>query len=398
MNPTPPGRGRNLVLATTASTAGFWAWTVIAPLGARYAEELALTATQASVLVATPVLVGALGRIPVGALTDRYGGRLMFTAILLITAPAVVLVSVAGATGSYVFLVASAFLLGIGGTVFAVGIPFVSAWYEPSRRGFATGVFGTGMAGTALSAFVTPRLVLSVGYTATHLLIAGLLVLMATVVWFGLRESPGWVANTNPLLPKLSAAAGLMVTWQMSFLYAVVFGGFVAFSNYLPTYLRDIYEMDLTAAGTRTAGFALAAVLARPLGGIAADRYGAKPVVMLALGAVAVLAFVVNLRPEGEIPTGLTFLSMAAALGLGTGGVFAWVGVLAPADRVGAVGGLVSAAGGLGGFFPPIIMGATYNAAEKSYAIGLLLLVGTAIVAFVFTAVAVRLRPARRDR
>ncbi|GLB67498.1 MFS transporter [Arthrobacter mangrovi] len=385
MEPRTPGQAGNLALATTASVTAFWAWTIIAPLSARYTDILDLNPTQTSVLVAMPVFVGSLGRIVAGALTDRFGGRKMFTAVLLAAAPAVLLVAMAGMMESYVLLVACAFLLGVAGTVFAVGIPFVSPWYHPSRRGFATGVFGAGMGGTALSAFLTPRLVGWIGYLPTHLLVAALLVGVAALVWFRMREAPDWQPNRNPVVPKLVAAAKLRVTWEMCFLYAIVFGGFVSFSNYLPTYLRDIYAMDPTGAGTRTAGFALAAVIARPIGGVIADKIGSKPVVLLSLAAVAVLAFVVNLRPDGEIPAGLTFLAMAGALGLGTGGVFAWVGTSSPPERVGAVTGIVSAAGGLGGYFPPLIMGATYDAEENSYAIGLLLLVGTALVAFAYT-------------
>jgi MFS transporter, NNP family, nitrate/nitrite transporter len=385
MEPRTPGQARNLALATVASVTAFWAWTIIAPLSARYTEMLDLNPTQTSVLVAMPVFVGSLGRIVAGALTDRFGGRKMFTAVLLATAPAVLLVAMAGMMESYLLLVACAFLLGVAGTVFAVGIPFVSPWYHPSKRGFATGVFGAGMGGTALSAFLTPRLVGWIGYLPTHVLVAALLVAVAALVWFRMREAPDWQPNRNPVIPKLAAAAKLRVTWEMCFLYGIVFGGFVSFSNYLPTYLRDIYAMDPTGAGTRTAGFALAAVIARPIGGIIADKIGSKPVVALSLAAVAVLAFVVNLRPDGEIPAGLTFLAMAGALGLGTGGVFAWVGTSSPPERVGAVTGIVSAAGGLGGYFPPLIMGATYNAEENSYAIGLLLLAGTALVALAYT-------------
>lgn len=384
---TRAGKGFNLTLATLASVVCFWAWTSIAPLGVRYSEAMDLSSAQASVLVAMPVLVGSLGRIPVGVLTDRFGGRIMFTVVLLSTIPALLLVALAGSLGVYGLLVFCALLLGVAGTVFAVGIPFVSNWYEVSRRGFATGVFGAGMGGTALSAFFTPRFVEWFGYLATHLILVALLAITAAAVWFLLGNSPSWVPGTQPFVPQLAAAAKLGVTWQMCFLYGIVFGGFVAFSTYLPTYLRDIYEFDLTEAGTRTAGFAVAAVLVRPIGGTLADRFGPKIVVLVSLASVAALAFTVNLRPDGEIPTGLTFVAMASALGLGAGGVFAWLGRNAPADRVGSVSGIVSAAGGLGGYFPPLIMGATYNAAERSYAIGLLLLAGTAVVAFVYTVI-----------
>src|SRR5690606_9745985 len=148
----------------------------------------------------------------------------------------------AGSRESYGLMLLFGFFLGIGGTTFAVGIPFVNAWFSADQRGFATGVFGAGMGGTALSAFCTPRFVDGFGYGATHLLIAVALVAVALLVWAALRDSPAWAANPDPVVPKLAAALRLPVTWQMSFLYAVAFGGFVAFSTYLPTYLKDVYD------------------------------------------------------------------------------------------------------------------------------------------------------------
>lgn len=387
-----PGAARNLTLATLASVVGFWGWTVIAPLGTRYAHDMGLTAAQTGALVAMPVLVGSLGRVAVGVLTDRFGGRLLLAVVLTVTSPLVLLVALAGALGSFWLMILFGFFLGVAGTVFTAGIPFAAAWYPAQRRGFATGIFGMGMGGTALSAFLTPRLVQWIGYWPTHGLIAVLLVATAVVVLVGMRESPDWTPVRHGTMGKLVEAAKLPVTWQLCFLYAVVFGGFVSFCTYLPTYLRDIYDFDLTAAGTRTAGFALAAVVARPIGGVVADRIGPRPVVLVSLLGVALLAFIVNLQPSGEVPTGLTFVAMAGALGLGTGGVFAWVGQRAPAGMVGAVTGVVSAAGGLGGYIPPLIMGATYNAADRSYAIGLMLLVGTALVALVLALLMGRLR------
>lgn len=386
----PAGRTLNLTLATSASVVAFWAWNSVATLGSFYTQSLHLNPAATGALVAMPVFVGSLGRIIVGTLTDRYGGRVMFSFVLLASILPILLVSVGGLLSSFALVLGAGLVLGVAGTVFAVGIPFVSAWYEPSRRGFATGVFGTGMGGTALAAFLNPRLVAGIGYFPTHLLIGGILAVMAVLVWFLMKESPDWTPNKAPMLPKLLDAAKTPVTWKMCFLYAVVFGGFVSFATYLPTYLRDVYSFDPSGAGARTAGFALAAVLARPVGGVLADRFGSKPVVLAALAGVAVLGWVVQLRPDGEIPAGLTFLAMAAALGLGTGGVFAWVGVLAPAGKVGSISGVVSAAGGLGGYFPPLVMGATYDAATRSYSIGLLLLVGTAMVALGFTSLALR--------
>ncbi len=379
------GQLGQVLLATLASTVGFWAWMSIAPLQKTYATELGLSEGQISLMLATPVLVGALGRVVVGALTDRFGGRKMFTLVLLGAAPAVLLVAFAGTIKSFPLLILAGFYLGVAGTIFAVGIPFSSAWYVPARRGFANGVFGMGMIGTAVSAFFTPRLALAIGFFPTHLLIAGVMVGMAAVVWFFLRDSPAWTPSKQPLVPKVMGALRLAITWQMSFLYAIVFGGFVAFSTYLPKYLTTIYptEVDPVGAGTRTASFAVAAVVARPIGGILADRFGPKVVALVSLAGVAILAYVVGLQPPEGIVTGATFLSMAAFMGLGMGAVFAWIGPSTPKDKVGAVSGVVAAAGGLGGYFPPLVMGATYHADTNSYSLGLWLLLVAATLALV---------------
>lgn len=380
-----PDRTKNLLLALLAFTITFWAWNLVAPLAVQYTAEMGLDSTQASLLIATPVLVGSLGRILTGAFTDRFGGRLMFTILTAASAVPVVLVALAGVWGSYALMLAFGFLLGIAGTTFAIGIPFVNAWYGPSERGFATGLFGAGMGGTALSSFFTPRMVAWFGYVPTHLIIAGALLVVALIVWLFMRDSPVWKPNTAPVMPKLAAASKLAVTWQMAFLYAVTFGGFVAFSTYLPTYLKEVYGYDLADAGARTAGFAIAAVIARPIGGWLSDRIGPATVLSISLGGAAVMAIVIALQPPPELAAGTSFVLMALALGLGTGAVFTWVAQRAPAERVGTVTGIVGAAGGLGGYFPPLVMGATYNAATHSYTVGLALLCLTALVALGFT-------------
>ncbi|OBE98860.1 MFS transporter [Mycolicibacterium elephantis] len=376
----------NLALATWVSAINFWAWNMIGPLSTLYAGDLSLSSAEASMLVATPILVGSLGRIVIGSLTDRFGGRVMFIAISLASIIPVLAVGAAGAAGSYPGLLVCGFFLGIAGTIFAVGIPFANNWYPASRRGFATGVFGMGMVGTALSAFFTPRFVGWFGLFPTHVIIAVALALTAVLCLVAMHDSPTFVPNTDKVLPKLTAAAKLGVTWEMSFLYAVVFGGFVAFSNYLPTYIKTIYHFSAVDAGARTAGFALAAVLARPVGGALADRFAPKYVVLVSFAGTALLAFIAVFQPPPDVWSAATFITLAVFLGVGTGGVFAWVALRSPAQSVGSVTGIVAAAGGLGGYFPPLVMGASYDPVDNDYTIGLLLLVATALVAFAYTA------------
>lgn len=386
------GQGLNLALATWVSTINFWAWNLIGPMSTTYAERLSLSSTEASLLVATPILVGSLGRLVSGPLTDRFGGRTMLIAVTLAAIVPVLAVGIAGTVGSYPLLLVFGLFLGVAGTIFAVGIPFANSWYEPARRGFATGVFGAGMVGTAVSAFFTPRFVKWFGLMTTHIIVAVALAGTAAVAFAVLRNSPAFQPNREPVLPKLVAAAKLGVTWEMSFLYAVVFGGFVAFSNYLPTYIRTIYGFSAVEAGARTAAFALAAVVARPIGGMLSDRIPPKFVVLASLAGTAAMATIAILQPPADLWSAITFTLLAVFLGIGTGGVFAWVARRSPAERVGSVTGIVAAAGGLGGYFPPLVMGATYNAEANNYTVGLMLLVATALVALGYTALRLHAR------
>ncbi len=381
---TGTGRaGAMLGLATVGFLLNFWAWALISPLGAADRDELDLTSFQQALLVAVPVLVGSLGRIPVGALTDRFGARVMFPAVSVVTVLPVLFVGLVA--DSYAALLAGGFLLGIGGTAFAVGVPLVNGWFAPERRGLALGVFGMGTAGTAVSAFTTVRLVGSAGRAAPFVLVAVLLVAYAVVAGALLREAPGRAgAVGQSFLRRTWEAAKLPATVQLSALYALGFGGFVAFSVYLPTHLRNTYGLDQADAAARTAGFVLLAVLARPFGGWLSDRLHPVPVLAASFlatsGLAALAAFELELLPGGTV----AFLGLAAALGTASGAVFALVARLAPADRVGSVTGIVGAAGGLGGFVPPLVMGAVYGR-YGDYTLGLALLAAVALAAAAFT-------------
>jgi NNP family nitrate/nitrite transporter-like MFS transporter len=374
----------NLALATVGFMVNFWAWALLSPLGPGFKERLGLGFAAQSLLVAVPVIVGSVGRIPVGALTDRYGARVMFPLVSLATiAPVLTLAFV---QDSYAAMIVAGFFLGIGGTAFAVGVPHVATWYPPARRGFAIGVFGIGMGGTAISNFTTVKLADTYGPKTPFLLVAAILAGYAILAAVLLRDGPHRQRTTGSPLQRTAEVARLAVTWQLSLLYAVGFGGFVAFSVYLPTYLRTAYELGRNDAAMRTAGFVVLAVIARPIGGWLSDRFHPVPVLVWSFTGVALLAIVAAFQPI-LIPIGtVAFLGMACFLGAASGAVFALVGKLAPADKVGAVTGLVGAAGGLGGFVPPLVMGAVYSA-EQSYAIGLMLLSDVALAAAVYTAV-----------
>ncbi|GAA1595571.1 MFS transporter [Actinoplanes couchii] len=390
---TPRRAGLMLALATIGFAVNFWAWALLSPLATTFQTALDLSPFQQALLVAVPVVVGSVGRIPVGALTDRYGGRIMFPLVSLVTIVPVLYLGLAG-HDALTSLLVGGFFLGIGGTAFAIGVPFVNAWFPPERRGFAVGVFGVGMGGTAISALTTVRLV-DAGSTATPFLItAGVLLAYAAISWLLLRDAPGRPVPTAPLARRLGAVLRLRVTWHASALYAVAFGGYVAFSVYLPAYLKTAYGLTQADAANRMAGFVLLAVVMRPVGGWLSDRFAASRVLAVSLGVV-VLGAVVQAFTPGLAPVGtVAFLAMAAALGAGSGATFALVAQLAPANQVGAVTGVVGAAGGLGGFVPPLVMGAIYGQFQ-SYALGLVLLGVVALAALLLDILSVgRRRPA----
>jgi NNP family nitrate/nitrite transporter-like MFS transporter len=380
-----------LAVATVGFAVNFWAWALLSPLGPRLKDTLHLSAFQQAALVAVPVIVGSLGRIPVGAFTDRFGGRVMFPVISLLTVAPVLFLGLAGHSGLPALLVGG-FFLGIAGTSFAVGVPYVSAWFPPARRGLAVGVFGAGMGGTAISALTTVKLADAHGMAAPFVITAIVLAAYGVLAALVLRDAPNRTLPTQPLGARLRETVRLPITWRASALYAVGFGGYVAFSVYLPTYLKNAYLLTQADAANKMAGFVLLAVAMRPVGGWLSDRMAPGRVLAAAFALVAAGAIVQSATP-GLSPTGTAaFLTMAAALGAASGAVFALVAQQAPANKVGAVTGLVGAAGGLGGFVPPLAMGSIYGGLG-SYAAGLLAL---AVVAVAVLVLSVRAASARR--
>ena len=373
---------RMLALATVGFAVCFWAWALMGPLGPTYADDLGLSSFEQALVVAVPVVVGSLGRIPVGALTDRLGARTMFPAVAALTILPVLFVGIFG--DSYVALLVGGFFLGLGGTAFAVGVPFVNAWYPPERRGLALGIFGMGTVGTAISAFTTVELHDRIGRAAPFILVAVLLAAYAAVARTMLRDAPGRTPAAGSMLARTWATLSRPVTLQLSWLYAIAFGGFVAFSVYLPTYLVNAYDLERSDAALRTAGFIVLAVVMRPTGGWLSDRIGPVPVLVVCYLAGAALAVLAALELE-LLPAGtVAFLGLAAVLGAASGGTFALVAKLVEPPQVGSVTGVVGAAGGLGGFVPPLVMGGIYGS-TGDYSAGLLLLALMSLLTGVFT-------------
>lgn len=375
----------NLALATLGFAVNFWAWALLSPLGPLFRDSGRLgelSEFDVSLLVAVPVVVGSLGRIIVGSLTDKLGGRLMFPLISAITIIPVLFLGFF-ALNSMALILIGGFFLGIAGTIFAVGVPFVNAWFPPSRRGLAVGIFGAGMGGTAISALTTVPL-FNAGEKLPFILAAVALALYAVVAWIFLRDVPGRGIPTGSLVQRLTATSKMPITWQAGILYAVAFGGYVAFSVYLPAYLKTAHDLSPGDAANRMAGFVVVAVLMRPVGGWLADRFGAVPILGMVFSHVAVTAAIAAASPPLEAGGTIAFLVMAAALGAGAGAVFALIAQVTEPGRVGGVTGVVGAAGGLGGFVPPLLMGYIYGRTE-SYSLGLWMLAGTAVLTLLLT-------------
>ncbi len=380
-----------LILATIGFAVNFWAWALISPLGPLFRVQGRLgelTEGDVALMVAVPVVVGSLGRIIVGALTDRYGGRIMFPLISLITIVPVLFLAFF-ALDSYTLILIGGFFLGIAGTAFAVGVPFVNSWFPPAKRGLAIGIFGAGMGGTAISALTTVNLFTNQGEKSPFLITSAVLAIYAVVSWLVLRDAPGRVVPTNSLGARIKSAATQPVTWQAAILYAVSFGGYVAFSVYLPAFLRNSYDLTPADAANRMAGFVLVAVIFRPIGGWLSDKVGAVPVLVTTYNIVAVMAVGAIAEPPVDTFGAMVFLTMAAALGAGSGATFALIAQVADPAKVGGITGLVGAAGGFGGFVPPLLMGYIYGL-TNSYNWGLGLLAATASLTLILTVTVVR--------
>jgi MFS transporter, NNP family, nitrate/nitrite transporter len=374
---------RQLILATVAFTVCFYAWSLLGPLSPDLQDDLGLSDFQSSAMVAVPVLLGSVMRIPLGWIADRYGGRLVF-AVLMAYTP-LPLVALALWHDSLAAMLVLGFLLGFAGASFAIGVPFVNGWYELERQGVALGIYGMGMGGTVLAGLTAPRISDHWGLSGPFWVAAGLVV-VTLGVWLVLarnapRDRP---AGSGPgMFAALSVFGGRGSgrAWALTLFYFLAFGGFVAMFLYLPKLLTGEYDLTKADAGARAAGFALLAVVGRPTGGWLSDRIGATRVLLWSFVAVALLALALAVAYTAMATLTICCLTLAVALGLGMGAVFKLVPEWYP-DRVGSVTGVVGAAGGLGGFFPPLVMGAV-KSATGGYALGFALMALVAVACLV---------------
>ena len=379
------GRVSVLVMSTLGFTLMFAVWLMFGVLGIPIRDEFGLTDVQLAWVVAVAVLNGAIWRLPAGIAADRFGGRRVFIAMLLINAIPAFLVSTAT---SYSHLLFYAFLVGFAGNSFSVGIAWVSAWWPQRQQGFALGVFGAGNVGASVTKLIGPALIAAIpaagfldglvpgGWRFVPFLYVILLLVLAVATWI-------WTPHRE-IRPGQGRSIGSMLTplrqlrvWRFSFYYLVVFGAYVALAAWLPKYYVDVYGMPLSQAALLTALFIFPASLLRPFGGYLADKVGARRMmyatfvmVLLASGVLMMpYGYIVLSMPNGDqnavmpwevgtmLFTALVFI-IGCAMGLGKAAVYKYIPEYFP-DDVGAVGGLVGSLGALGGFFLPLLFAYT---------------------------------------
>jgi nitrate/nitrite transporter NarK len=341
---------RATTLATISFAISFAAWGLIGGLAPVFSELYHLSASQTALLVAVPVLLGSLARLPMGMLTDRLGGRFMFTLLLAVSAVAAWVVSL---TSTYSSLVASAFFIGLAGSSFSIGAAFVSRWTAREHQGTALGIFGLGLLGQSAAVFGGAVAAAAVGWPMVFRSVSIALLIWAAVFAMLARNAPA-AARPAGVGAMLRVLRSEPLAWWLGAFYFLTFGGFVAFSIYLPTLLRAQFGLAGADAGFRAAGFVVLATLMRPLGGWLSDRIGGAQVLSWVFGGVTGLSLL--LAWPSIVPFTVGALGCAALLGLGNGAVFKLVPEHFPRDT-GTVTGLVGALGGLGGFFPPLLLG-----------------------------------------
>ena len=236
-------------------------------------RHMALTPVQKSVAIALPVLLGSLGRIPLGILTDRFGGRIVFSVVMVL---AIIPAFLMGGVSSYGQLLSYGFLIGIALASFSVGVAFVNGWYPPERQGFALGVYGAGNIGQSLAAYGSPVLAAAVGFKWGFWTFGALLTVWLVIFASMARNAPNRVPAKS--FAEIARPLNDRRSWVLSLYYFLTFGGFVAMAVYLPTLLTEVFKLTPQDAGFRTAGFVVLATALRPVGGVLADKIGGRTI------------------------------------------------------------------------------------------------------------------------
>lgn len=359
--PSSVSPGRILTLNTVAFTVCFAVWLMYGALIKFLTAQGLYTWTPSEVgaLIAAPVLTGALLRLPVGILTDKFGGRPVYTAVLLVSALGSFSVYWADSFWGFFF---AGLGFGVAGSSFAVGIAFTSVWFKKEHQGSALGVFGAGNAGAAVTLMLGPKLLATLseegaspdGWRLFPVIYSLSLLVMAAIFWLLTTNRRADAAMNKTLIERLRPLRNVQV-WRFGFYYVLVFGCFVGLSGWLVKYYVDVYQVSLQSAGWLAAAFSLPSGVIRAVGGWLSDRAGARSVMYWVLGTCLAGSLVVSV-PMAIVPFTVVVITIGIAMGIGKAAVYKHIPVYFPKE-VGVVGGMVGVLGGLGGFICPLVFG-----------------------------------------
>ena len=385
-----------LIVSTFAFTICFMVWMMFAVLGVPLQKILNLNETQTMILAATPVLSGSLIRVPLGIWTDKYGGRIVFFCLMIATVIPIFLMSYA--TQYWHFLVIGLFV-GLAGGSFSVGTPYVARWFERDQQGMAMGIFGAGNAGSSLTKLIAPAIIVWAGWQMVPTVYAAIMLATAVLFWFFSYSDPKHLVPSNVTLASQLKLMKDPAVLRYCQLYSVVFGGYVALALWMVKYYVNEYGFDLAHAGFLAMCFSLPGGVLRAFGGYLSDKFGALKVTWAVMWVCWVAFFILS-YPQTELVVQSTqgpksfhlglsattftmiLFGVGIAMAVGKASVFKFIADEFPKD-IGAVSGAVGLAGGLGGFFLPIMFGALVDLTGVR-STSFMLLYGTVCVSLVW--------------
>lgn len=355
-------RTSQLIIQTASLIAGFMVWVLISSLMPYINSDLNLTATEQAWATAIPIILGSILRVPIGYWTDKYGARLLFSVSFILLLLPIVLLSYAQ---SLYMIIIGGFILGIGGAAFSIGVTSLPKYYPKEKHGLINGIYGAGNIGTAITSFFAPILANALGWRFA-IRIFLLLVLVFAVINFLFGDKKERKVD-HSLSEQIKDVYKNPKLWLLSLFYFITFGSFVAFTIYVPSFLVNHFTLSKVDAGMRTAGFIAIATIFRPLGGWIGDKINPFLILIAVFFGLTFAGFLLSFTPSLPIYS-FGCLLVAFCAGIGNGAIFKLV-PLYFSKQAGIVNGIVAAMGGLGGFFPPIILTILFNLTGH-YAIG----------------------------
>jgi len=385
-----------LIVSTFAFTICFMVWMMFAVLGVPLQKILGLNETQTMILAATPVLSGSLIRVPLGIWTDKYGGRMVFFVLMIATVIPIYMMQYA--TAYWHFIVIGLFI-GLAGGSFSVGTPYVARWFERDQQGMAMGIFGAGNAGSSLTKLIAPAIIAWAGWQMVPQVYAGIMLATAILFWVFSYSDPKHLVSSNVTLASQLKLMKDPAVLRYCQLYSVVFGGYVALALWMVKYYVNEYGFGLAQAGFLAMCFSLPGGVLRAFGGYLSDKFGALKVTWAVMWVCWVAFFVLS-YPQTDLVVQTTMgpksmhiglnatlftvilFGVGIAMAVGKASVFKFIADEFPND-IGAVSGAVGLAGGLGGFFLPIMFGALVDLTGVR-STSFMLLYGTVCVSLVW--------------